>query len=233
MQEIRGPRSICGMTDARLDELESWNFDHRRRGMSIVGGEVRALTMAVVGGSRDRRARMPSGMSRERPHPFAVAPLRPAPQGCLRGRGIARDRNRLGRLDLAAGGRQLRARRRLAAPLRVRDVYADSPYQNARPGVGYVGDAACTRCHREIAEAYRSHPMGRSLAPVGGAGTARRPPPLRDSRSSRRACSTRSSAATGACSTRRRAATRREACSPRSRPKSASLSARGRAAPPS
>jgi Flp pilus assembly protein TadD len=49
------------------------------------------------------------------------------------------------------------------------DVYADTPYKNARPGVAYIGDAACARCHREIAEAYRSHPMGRSLAPVGGA----------------------------------------------------------------
>ena len=50
----------------------------------------------------------------------------------------------------------------------LRDVYADSPYRNARPGVGYVGDAVCVRCHREIAKAYRSHPMGRSLAPIGG-----------------------------------------------------------------
>jgi tetratricopeptide (TPR) repeat protein len=55
-------------------------------------------------------------------------------------------------------------------PLHARDAYADSPYQNVRPGVGYVGDAACARCHREIAAAYRSHPMGRSLAPVGAAG---------------------------------------------------------------
>jgi thioredoxin-like negative regulator of GroEL len=46
-------------------------------------------------------------------------------------------------------------------------VYADSPYRNARPGIGYVGDAACARCHREIARAYREHPMGRSLAPIG------------------------------------------------------------------
>ncbi len=53
--------------------------------------------------------------------------------------------------------------------LQPRDVYAESPYQNVRPGVGYVGDAACARCHREIAEAYSSHPMGRSLAPIGGA----------------------------------------------------------------
>jgi predicted CXXCH cytochrome family protein len=60
------------------------------------------------------------------------------------------------------------------SPPRTRDVYADSPYRNARPGVGYVGDEACARCHREIAEAYRSHPMGRSMAPLGG--VAKRPP---------------------------------------------------------
>ena len=53
---------------------------------------------------------------------------------------------------------------------RSRDAYAGSPYKNVRPGVEYVGDAACARCHKEIAQAYRSHPMGRSLAPVGAAG---------------------------------------------------------------
>jgi tetratricopeptide (TPR) repeat protein len=46
------------------------------------------------------------------------------------------------------------------------DVSADSPYLNTRPGVAYVGDHVCVRCHREIALAYRDHPMGRSLAPV-------------------------------------------------------------------
>src|SRR5262245_50625532 len=51
-----------------------------------------------------------------------------------------------------------------------RDPYADSPYRNARPGVAYVGDVACARCHREIAEAYRTHPMGRSLSPIGSPG---------------------------------------------------------------
>ena len=56
--------------------------------------------------------------------------------------------------------------------------------------------------------------------------------PQRAFRSSRRGCSTPSSAATGACSTRRPGATRREACSPKSRPKSALLSARARAVPP-
>src|SRR5205085_9189635 len=46
-----------------------------------------------------------------------------------------------------------------------------SPYQNTRPGVKYLGDAACARCHAEIGETYRQHPMGRSLAPIGEAGT--------------------------------------------------------------
>ena len=41
-----------------------------------------------------------------------------------------------------------------------------SPYENTRPGVKSVGDAACARCHAEIAETYRRHPMGRSLAPI-------------------------------------------------------------------
>jgi hypothetical protein len=59
--------------------------------------------------------------------------------------------------------------------VRPRDVYADSPYLNVRPEVGYVGDAACARCHREIAEAYNSHSMGRSLAPVRGSAVA---PPI-------------------------------------------------------
>jgi Tfp pilus assembly protein PilF len=41
-----------------------------------------------------------------------------------------------------------------------------SPYLNTRPGVKYVGDAACVRCHAGIGESYRSHPMGRSLSPI-------------------------------------------------------------------
>jgi hypothetical protein len=39
-------------------------------------------------------------------------------------------------------------------------------YRNVRPEVRYVGDEACERCHQEMADAYRKHPMGRSLAPV-------------------------------------------------------------------
>lgn len=41
-----------------------------------------------------------------------------------------------------------------------------SPYRNVRPGVKYVGDAACDRCHPSQAETYHRHPMGRSFAPV-------------------------------------------------------------------
>jgi len=43
---------------------------------------------------------------------------------------------------------------------------AASVYRNTRPGVAYVGDAACVRCHAEIAETYANHPMGRSLTPI-------------------------------------------------------------------
>jgi hypothetical protein len=39
---------------------------------------------------------------------------------------------------------------------------------NTRPGIAYVGDAVCARCHEDIAKSYSEHPMGRSLAPVEG-----------------------------------------------------------------
>jgi predicted CXXCH cytochrome family protein len=41
-----------------------------------------------------------------------------------------------------------------------------TPYKNVRPDVRYVDDKVCAQCHVEIAESYRKHPMGRSLAPV-------------------------------------------------------------------
>ena len=37
---------------------------------------------------------------------------------------------------------------------------------NARAGVRFVGDGACTRCHEDIAKSYRQHPMGRSILPI-------------------------------------------------------------------
>jgi Tfp pilus assembly protein PilF len=35
--------------------------------------------------------------------------------------------------------------------------------RNADPAVAYVGDAACARCHKEVAASFRQHPMGRSM----------------------------------------------------------------------
>jgi Flp pilus assembly protein TadD len=57
---------------------------------------------------------------------------------------------------------------RPAAPEKATDprlTFATS-FANVRPEVGYVGDAVCARCHREVAQTYRRHPMGRSFAPV-------------------------------------------------------------------
>jgi hypothetical protein len=44
-----------------------------------------------------------------------------------------------------------------------------SPYLNTRRAVKYVGDSGCIRCHADIAETYRRHPMGQSLAPIADA----------------------------------------------------------------
>jgi Flp pilus assembly protein TadD len=54
---------------------------------------------------------------------------------------------------------------------RVRSDRSDavSPYKNTQPAVKYVGDAACARCHAEIAKTFRQHPMGRSLSPIATA----------------------------------------------------------------
>jgi hypothetical protein len=45
-----------------------------------------------------------------------------------------------------------------------------SPYRNTDPGVAYVGDEVCARCHAEIARTYREHPMGRSMSQAPGGG---------------------------------------------------------------
>jgi tetratricopeptide (TPR) repeat protein len=62
-----------------------------------------------------------------------------------------------------------------------------SAYRNVRPGVKYVADSVCADCHAEIAEAYETHPMGRSLGPTGAmepierfTAEARHPLKLRD-----------------------------------------------------
>src|SRR5947209_2037218 len=49
-----------------------------------------------------------------------------------------------------------------------REVFP-TPFRNVKPGVGYVGDAACAVCHRDIAKRYHAHPMGRSAAWVASA----------------------------------------------------------------
>jgi hypothetical protein len=47
----------------------------------------------------------------------------------------------------------------------------NSSLTSAAPAAGarYVGDAACARCHEQIALGYRRHPMGRSLSPIATA----------------------------------------------------------------
>jgi Tfp pilus assembly protein PilF len=62
-----------------------------------------------------------------------------------------------------------RASRMPPARQTVRPLDEGSPFANTRAGVRYVGDAACARCHAEIAATYRQHPMGRSLAPIDAA----------------------------------------------------------------
>src|SRR5262245_41591991 len=42
----------------------------------------------------------------------------------------------------------------------------DTPFQNVRPEVQYVGSKACLDCHVDKAKPYSRHPMGRSFAPL-------------------------------------------------------------------
>lgn len=44
-----------------------------------------------------------------------------------------------------------------------------TPFLNVRPEVRYVGDEVCARCHPDLTDSYRRHPMGRSLAPLATA----------------------------------------------------------------
>jgi Tfp pilus assembly protein PilF len=62
-----------------------------------------------------------------------------------------------------------RGLRRSAEPLAKGDPWAGfvSPYRNTKPGVRYVGDEVCAGCHHRQAESYHTHPMGRSLSPIG------------------------------------------------------------------
>ncbi len=68
------------------------------------------------------------------------------------------------------------------------------------------GTPRARRCHAEIAAAYGTHPMGRSLSEIGATSPGAERVPMRDCRSSPRGCSTPSSAARGGSSTRRHGA---------------------------
>src|SRR5262249_31711331 len=94
---------------------------------------------------------------------------------------------RRGYLLLAAGGLALgvTAWVLVAPPWRpapagrdlVAEAVARGPFLNVGPGVRYVGDAACAGCHRDQAETYSPHPMGRSFAAVHPRDPARSFPP--------------------------------------------------------
>jgi tetratricopeptide (TPR) repeat protein len=58
---------------------------------------------------------------------------------------------------------------RAPADRRLARLVAESPFRNLAPGIDYVGDAACARCHADVAESYRAHPMGRSVATAAAA----------------------------------------------------------------
>ena len=47
--------------------------------------------------------------------------------------------------------------------------WSQTPWKNASPTIGYLGDESCTPCHRDISETFRRHPMGRSLTRMTGA----------------------------------------------------------------
>lgn len=62
------------------------------------------------------------------------------------------------------GGREWGNRREPLGEDSARQTAADRPVVPAASG--YVGTAACAECHQEIASAYASHPMSRSIARV-------------------------------------------------------------------
>jgi hypothetical protein len=55
--------------------------------------------------------------------------------------------------------------RAVASPDDPRLAYT-GPFENVRPDVKYVGDAACADCHADITQDYRHHGMARSLVPI-------------------------------------------------------------------
>jgi hypothetical protein len=54
-----------------------------------------------------------------------------------------------------------------------REVFP-TPFRNVRPGVAYVGDAACAACHADLVKSFHAHPMGRSAEWVARAARVER-----------------------------------------------------------
>lgn len=52
----------------------------------------------------------------------------------------------------------------LAEPVPDPRLTFPTPFRNVKPGVKYVGDAACQACHADVCDKYHAHPMGRSAA---------------------------------------------------------------------
>ncbi len=62
----------------------------------------------------------------------------------------------------ADGGRVVQP---IPAPPDPRLSYA-GPFTNIHPSTAYAGSERCRDCHRQIADSYAQHPMGRSLLPI-------------------------------------------------------------------
>src|SRR3954463_2811293 len=97
--------------------------------------------------------------------PVGVAPARAArlPRGgrmtggsSPAGRRVAKYARALAWAAAAAAvlGGMWAARRDAATPAdrRLARLVAESPFWNVGPGVGYVGEAACARCHADVVE---------------------------------------------------------------------------------
>ncbi len=154
-------------------------------------------------------------------------PTRLAPGG-LPGRGHTPRRDRLGcRLAIVADDRGSATGDSGRFPPRCATCMPIRPIRTRVRGSGMSGTlrapAATGRSPRPTDRTRWADRWRRSRQPR----RARHSLAMRDFRSSRGGCSTRSTAARGDSSTRRRCATSTGACSPRSKPKSATPSARG------
>ncbi len=85
-----------------------------------------------------------------------AGPRRRAYLGAMAGLGLV--------LVILGGVWSFRRQRGRSGDERLSRIVAASPFRNVGPGVAYVGDAECARCHAAIADSYHGHPMGRSVA---------------------------------------------------------------------